>query len=437
VPVFCGIDWAEDHYDVALVDQAGVVLTQRRIDDDAIGYQLLLALLAEHGDDQVEPISVAIETPRGLVVACLRRTGRQVYAINPLSVARYRERHSVARTKSDRVDAQLLANILRTDRAAHRPLPADSELAQAVAVLARAQQDAVWNRQQVANQLRSLLREYYPAFVEAFQGRRPGGLAHPDACAVLAIAPTPTQAARLTRPQLQAALRRAGRQRGIRAASVRLQAIFRRTWLHQLSMVEAAMGRQALALLKQLEAAAQAADDLAEATRLVFQQHPQMAIFTSFPGLGELPAARLLAEIGDDSTRFADARGLKAYAGAAPVTRERQEACGAPPQNKDAAPRRGRLPVDVRRATPLNRCQSSLRSASCGWRPSRRCPTPPVQPLPRPPVLLPSDGPDLRRSSGIPGSSADCCLTRYVPGMSRHSSDVVDVGRSSVVGSTA
>jgi hypothetical protein len=95
VRVFCGIDWAEDHYDVALVDQAGVVLAERRMDDDALGYQRLLALLAEYGDDQVEPIPVAIETPRGLVVACLRRTGRQVYAINPLSVARYRERHSV------------------------------------------------------------------------------------------------------------------------------------------------------------------------------------------------------------------------------------------------------------------------------------------------------------------------------------------------------
>jgi Transposase len=106
VQVFCGIDWAEDHYDVALVDQAGVVLTERRIDDDAIGDQLLLALLAEHGDDHGEPIPVAIETPRGLVVACLRRTGRQVYAINPLSVARYGERHSVARTKSDRLDVQ-------------------------------------------------------------------------------------------------------------------------------------------------------------------------------------------------------------------------------------------------------------------------------------------------------------------------------------------
>jgi transposase len=115
-----------------------------------------------------------------------------IYAINPLAVARYRERHSLARAKSDRVDAELLANILRTHRTAHRPLPADSELAQAIAVLARAQQDAVWNRQHVANQLRSLLREYYPAFLEAFQDRRPGGLAHRQPGAWLPTAPART-----------------------------------------------------------------------------------------------------------------------------------------------------------------------------------------------------------------------------------------------------
>ena len=320
MPVFCGIDWAEAHYDVALVDDAGAVLARKRISDDSVGYQVLVGLLGEHGDRQDDPIPVAIETPRGLLVACLRRTGRQIYAINPLSVARYRERHSVARAKSDRVDAELLANILRTDRHAHRPLPADSELAQAIGVLARAQQDAVWNRQHIANQLRSLLREYYTAFLEAFQDRRPHGLAHPDARAVLAIAPTPTQAARLTRPQLAATLKRAGRQRGIAAACIRLQTLFR-SQLHQLPLVEQAMGHQALALLVQLNAAAQAEHELAEATRVAFQQHRDAVIFTSFPGLGELPSARLLAEIGDDRTRFADGRGLKAYAGAAPVTR--------------------------------------------------------------------------------------------------------------------
>jgi transposase len=321
MPVFCGIDWAEDHHDVALIDEAGALLARQRITDDADGYQHLLELLAQHGDEAEHPIPIAIETPRGLLVACLRAIGRPIYPINPLAVARYRERHSVARVKSDKADALLLANILRTDRAAHRCLPVDSERAQAIAVLARAHQDAVWGRQQLTNQLRSLLREYYPAFLEAFQHARPGGLTCSDARAILAAAPTPTRAATLTRAQLRAALVRGGRQRNVEAQVKRLHLTFRRGWLHQLPLVEAALGRQALALLKQLEAACQAADELAEAVAAQFRQHPDAAIIVSFPGVGDLLGARLLAEIGDDRARFEDARGLKAYAGAAPVTR--------------------------------------------------------------------------------------------------------------------
>ena len=144
--VFCGIDWAEDHHDVALVDATGNVVGKRRIGDDAAGFTQLLQLLAEAGDSAENPIPVAIETSRGLLVACLRATGRSVYAINPKAVDRYRDRHGVTGKKSDAGDALVLAHILRTDLAAHRPLPADSELAQAIAVLARAQQDAVWAR---------------------------------------------------------------------------------------------------------------------------------------------------------------------------------------------------------------------------------------------------------------------------------------------------
>jgi transposase len=321
MPVFCGVDWAEDHHDVALVDEAGTLLVSQRITDDTDGYQQLLGLLAQQGDDSEHPIPIAIETPRGLLVACLRAAGRPIYPINPLAVARYRERHSVARAKADKADAVLLANILRTDRAAHRCLPVDSERAQAIAVLARAHQDAVWGRQQLANQLRSLLREYYPAFLEAFQQVRPGGLTCSDARAILAAAPTPTRAARLTRTQLRAALVRGGRLRNVEVQVKRLQLIFRRGWLHQLPLVEEAPGHQALALLKQLQAACHAADALAEAVAAQFSQHPDAAIIASFPGLGDITGARVLAEIGDDRTRFADARGLKAYAGAAPVTR--------------------------------------------------------------------------------------------------------------------
>ena len=141
--VYCGIDWAEDHHDIALADRDGKLLARRRISDDAAGVAQLLALLAEHGDSPEDPIPVAIETPRGLLVACLRATGRPVYPINPMSVARYRDRHSVAGRKSDHGDSFVLAGVLRTDMHAHRPLPADTELAQAIAVLARAQQDAV------------------------------------------------------------------------------------------------------------------------------------------------------------------------------------------------------------------------------------------------------------------------------------------------------
>src|SRR5436190_19689776 len=136
--VFCGIDWAEDHHDIALADRDGKLLARRRISDDAAGLAQLLALLAEHGDSPEDPIPVAIETPRGLLVACLRAAGRQVYPINPMSVARYRDRHSVAGRKSDKGDAAVLAHVLRTDLHAHRPLPAGSELAQAIPVLARA-----------------------------------------------------------------------------------------------------------------------------------------------------------------------------------------------------------------------------------------------------------------------------------------------------------
>jgi transposase len=318
--VFCGIDWAEDHHDIAIVDRDGLLLARRRIADDGAGLAQLLALLAEHGDTAEEPIPVAIETPRGLLTACLHATGRQVYPINPMAVARYRDRHSVAGRKSDHGDAVVLANVLRTDAHAHRPLPADTELARAIAVLARAQQDAVWARTACHNKLRSHLREYYPAFLAAFHGAK-GGIMRPEARGILTAAPDPATAARLTLPQLRALLRKAGRSRGIDAEAARLRDVLRAPQMRQLPLVERAMGRQALALLGQLDAACAAADDLEQATIESFSQHPDAEIITSFPGLGPLTGARVLAEIGDDRSRFADAKGLKAYAGAAPITR--------------------------------------------------------------------------------------------------------------------
>jgi transposase len=318
--VYCGIDWAEDHHDVALAGRDGQLLARRRISDDAAGLAALLDLLAEHGETPDDLIPVAIETPRGLLVACLRATGRQVYPVNPMAVARYRDRHSVAGKKSDHGDSFVLANVLRTDLHAHRPLPADSELAQAIAVLARAQQDAVWDRTTAHNRLRSHLREYYPGFLAAFAPLK-GGIMRPEARTVLAAAPTPADAARLTVTQLRGLLRKAGRSRGIDPEATRLRDAFQTGQMRQLPLVEQAMGRQALALLGQLDAACAAAEDLERAVTESFNLHPDAGIITSFPGLGALTGARVLAEIGDDRSRFQDAKGLKAYAGAAPITR--------------------------------------------------------------------------------------------------------------------
>lgn len=318
--VFCGIDWASDHHDIAMVDDTGALLARARIDDTAEGLAQLLQVLADHGDTAEEPTPVAIETSRGLLVACLRATGRPIYAINPMAAARYRDRHAVSRKKSDHLDAMVLANILRTDAAAHRPLPADTELVEAVAILARAQQDAVWDRTQAGNKLTAHLRAYFPGYLTAV-GHRREGIYHPIARVLLAAAPTPEQASRLTRPQLRALLKKAGRKNTIEAEVNRLHAALRIPQMRQLPLVEQAMGRQALALVRQLEATCVSAEDLAEASVQAFETHPDAEIITSFPGLGPLSGARVLAEIGDDRSRFADARGLKAYAGAAPVTR--------------------------------------------------------------------------------------------------------------------
>ena len=143
----------------------------------------------------------------------------------------------------------------------------------------------------------------------------------PDARAVLAAAPTPADAARLTLAQLRAVLRKAGRSRGIDTEAARLREAFRASQMRQLPLVEQAMGRQALALLGQLDAACASAGDLERAVTESFNLHPDAGIITSFPGLGAITGARVLAEIGDDRSRFSDAKGLKAYAGAAPITR--------------------------------------------------------------------------------------------------------------------
>ncbi|MFD7159044.1 IS110 family transposase [Kribbella sp. NPDC059898] len=316
----CGIDWAEAHHDVAIVDQHGAVIVAERINNDAAGLARLLEILTEH--DPIEgALAVAIETSKGLLVAGLRAAGRRVFAINPLAVSRYRDRYRSSRGKSDAFDAMVLANIMRTDRDAHRPLPTDSVGVQALQVLTRAQQDVIWDKITLTNRIRSLLKTFFPAAIAAFERGGRHRLESAACRVILAAACTPQAARALSTGQLAALLTRAGRQRGIDAEALLLRELLRSEQIRQPENVEQAMGMQLRGLVRQLDAVCQVLAELEEQIDLAFGAHPDAKVVASFPGLGTALGARLLAEIGDDRTRFADARGLKAFAGAAPVTR--------------------------------------------------------------------------------------------------------------------
>jgi transposase len=313
--ILCGIDWASDHHDVALIDGEGNKLGRRRIGDDATGLGELIALFAAH-DAGPESVKIAIETERGLLVASLRAAGYQVYAINPKAVDRYRDRHHLAKTKSDAADAMVLAHILRTDAAMHRPLSADSAKAQAIEVLARAHQDMVWSRQHEVNRLRSLLGSYHPAALAAF-----GDLTTHTATLVLAAAPTPAHAAALSIDDLLGLLVAAGRGRR-RGEAERLATVFAAEQMRHSAEVEQAMGAAAGAILGTITAMNTGITAPQQQMDRNFEQHPDAAIYHSMPALGPILSARVLGEFGDNPTRRPDPASRRAYAGSAPITRE-------------------------------------------------------------------------------------------------------------------
>ena len=151
-----------------------------------------------------------------------------------MSVARYRERHSTSGAKSDAGDAHVLAEIVRLDHAHHRPVAGDSDQAEAMKLVARTHQTLIWDRSRQMLRLRSALREFFPAALDAFDD-----LTAPDTLELLGRAPDPDRAARLSRSQIAAALRRANR-RDIDAKAASLQHSCAHRQLRQPAAVEAA-----------------------------------------------------------------------------------------------------------------------------------------------------------------------------------------------------
>src|SRR5271157_5405580 len=247
--IFVGDDWAEDHHDVYVMDAEGARLASRRLPEGLTGIRGLHELIADHVAEPSEVV-IGIETDRGLWVQALGAAGYQVFAVNPLAVARYRERHQVSGAKSDAGDAKVLADLVRTDRHNHRALAGDSDQAEAIKVLARAHQNLIWARTRHTNALRSALREYYPAALEAFED-----LAERDALAILGRAPTPADAGRLSLSKIRAALKAAGRQRNLDTRALQIQEMLRTEQLAAPAAVTAAFGastRAAVGIIAEL-----------------------------------------------------------------------------------------------------------------------------------------------------------------------------------------
>jgi hypothetical protein len=314
--IFVGVDWAEAHNDVVVMDEGGRVLGRGRFGVGVAGLAGLHGLVADHADEP-EQVVVAIEIDRGLVVDSLLGAGYQVYGLNPLSVSRYRQRHTSSGAKSDQADAKLLADLVRTDRHNHRPVAGDSAEVGAIRVLARAHQGLVWTRRRQLSGLRSALGDYFPAALSAF-GEELGAA---DALAVLALAPTPERARGLSRARITAALRRGGRTRNLERRTLQIQAALRAPHPETAAPVADALGVAAAARVAVLVALNQQIAALEQQLDERFERHPDAEILGSLPGLGTVLGARVLGEFGDDRTRYADARGRKAYAGTAPITK--------------------------------------------------------------------------------------------------------------------
>jgi transposase len=296
------------------MDEAGQRLASRRLPEGLTGIRQLHELVAAHAEEPEQAV-IGIETDRGLWVGALTAAGYQVYAINPLAVAHYRDRHHVSGAKSDASDAKLLADLVRTDRHNHRSIAGDSPDAEAIKVLARAHQSLIWTRTRHTNALRSALREYYPAALVAFED-----LAHGDALGVLGRAPTPEQGANLSLTAIQAGLKRGGRQRNIAARAREIQTALRSEQLAAPATVTAAFGattRAAVGIIAELN---RQISDLEAELAAHFETHPDADIYLSQPGLGVVLGARVLGEFGDDPNRYTSAKSRKNYAGTSPLT---------------------------------------------------------------------------------------------------------------------
>ena len=315
--LFVGDDWAEDHHDVEVMSEAGKVLAKRRLPEGVAGIAQLHELIGRHLGEDADGAEVVagIETDRGPWVTALVTAGYRVFPVNPLQASRYRERLGVSGAKSDAGDAHMLADMVRADSHQLRPAAGDSAEAEGLKVLARTHKTLIWERTRAVQRLRHQLREYYPAALEAYDD-----LDAPDTLELLGKAPDPARAAKLTRAQVSAALKRA-RRRNITDKATAILAALRSPQLGQPAAVTAAYAATVRSLIAVITVLNEQVKILQRQVEENFGRHPDAEIYQSQPGMGAILGARVLAEFGDDPHRYADGKARRNYAATSPITR--------------------------------------------------------------------------------------------------------------------
>lgn len=306
---FGGVDWATEAHAIAVVDQVGSVVEEFEVDHNAAGLDEMCQRLVKR-----EVRRVAIERPDGPVVEALLEAGFEVVVVSSRSVKALRERYGTSGNKSDRSDAYVLADCLRTDGHRWRSLEPDSPATITLRSFVRARKDLVEARVAAANQLRAHLRVVFPGAVGLFRD-----IDSPISLRFLKRFPSESRAAWLSERRLGAWLV-ANHYCGRQAPEMlfgRLHGAAHGT-VGDEADVRAAVTLAFVAVLETLRAQI---DELTTRIAELLEVHPDGEIFTSLPRAGTVRAATLLAEIGDCRARFPDADSLACLAGVAPSTR--------------------------------------------------------------------------------------------------------------------
>jgi transposase len=311
--IYIGIDWSQDKHDVAFMNAAGAIIARRTIPHQPDGFRKLDTTRQQLAVTAADCL-VGLETAHNLLPDFLWDRGYQhIYVIPPWVVKSSRGRYSHSGARDDTLDAQLLADLLRTDRARLYPWRPDSSLTRQirarVGFLTFLKHAAI----RVHNRLRAVLLRYYPQALELFSG-----LMVPTTLAFIAAYNTPQALAALSYEAFVAFAHQQGHwhRQGLLACYARLQ----QTPLQASPATVAAYQDEAQLLAQQLRELILAKQEVQRALKALFVQHPDQAIFTSLPGTGDFLAPALLAKLGDDRDRFPSAASLQALAGTCPVT---------------------------------------------------------------------------------------------------------------------